>query len=245
LIIFANQFQTPTFGGMRFNPTMGSGAATMQLLLMAQLTQLMMGLMQMMMGPGNSPMSMGNPGFGAGSGGGFGPSPASFLGSGGGGGGGSMGGSAPVSEGGAASGPAEIGGESAGGGWVKPVDNYSVSSRFGPRRAPTAGASTNHQGIDLAAPLNTPVRAAKGGRVSISKDEASGYGKWIEITHDDGTKSRYAHLNSRGVQVGARVQAGQVIGKMGSTGTSTGSHLHFEVINANGKKVNPESVMKL
>ena len=219
------------------NP-MTSGFATMQLMMMAQLTQLMMGLMQMMLGPQNSPMSMGNPNFGGGQGGGFGPTPASFLGSGG-------GGAAPLGGGGAASGPAEVGGESAGGGWVKPVDNYRISSRFGPRRAPTAGASTNHKGIDLSAPLNTPVRAAKGGRVSISKDQATGYGKWIEIVHDDGTKSRYGHLNTRDVQVGARVQAGQVIGKMGSTGTSTGSHLHFEVFNTSGQQINPESVMRL
>lgn len=140
---------------------------------------------------------------------------------------------------------ASVGGKPAGGGWVSPVDNYRVSSRFGPRRAPTAGASTNHRGIDLAAPLNTPVRAAKAGTVSISKDDATGYGKWIEIRHDDGTRTRYAHLNTRNFQVGAKVQAGQEIGKMGSTGTSTGSHLHFEVLNAQGVQINPESVMRL
>jgi murein DD-endopeptidase MepM/ murein hydrolase activator NlpD len=240
--IFTNHFPSPLSTG---NP-MGFGNAassTMQLMLIAQMTQLMMSLMQMMFGGQTSPMSMGNPGFGTGQGGGFGPTPASFLG--GSGGGQPSFGAAPVAPGAPASGPAEVGGESAGGGWVKPVDNYRISSRFGPRRAPTAGASTNHKGIDLSAPLNTPVRAAKAGRVSISKEQATGYGKWIEIVHDDGTKSRYGHLNSRDVQVGARVQAGQVIGKMGSTGTSTGSHLHFEVFDKSGKQVNPESVMRL
>lgn len=131
-----------------------------------------------------------------------------------------------------------------GGGFVSPVDNYRVTSRFGPRKSPTAGASSNHKGIDLAAPLNTPIRAAKAGRVTISKNDGTGYGKWIEIQHADGTKTRYAHLNRSNVQVGAQVQAGQEIGKMGSTGTSTGSHLHFEVLDRSGRKINPESVMK-
>lgn len=150
------------------------------------------------------------------------------------------------STGGAASTAPAANAKDAGGGWTNPIGgNYKVTSGFGPRKSPTAGASTNHKGIDLAAPLNTPILAAKAGTVSISKDEATGYGKWIEIKHDDGTKSRYGHLNSRAVQVGAKVAAGQEIGKMGSTGTSTGSHLHFEVFNAQGQQVDPAKSMKL
>lgn len=150
------------------------------------------------------------------------------------------------STGGAASAAPAANAKDAGGGWTNPIGgNYKVTSGFGPRKAPTAGASTQHKGIDLAAPLNTPILAAKAGTVSISKDEATGYGKWIEIKHDDGTKSRYGHLNSRAVQVGAKVSAGQEIGKMGSTGTSTGSHLHFEVFNAQGQQVDPAKSMKL
>ena len=92
---------------------------------------------------------------------------------------------------------------------------------------------------------NTPILAAKAGTVSISKDESGGLGKWIEIKHDDGTKSRYGHMNERVVQEGARVTGGQQIGKMGSTGISTGNHLHFEVFNAQGAKVDASKLMKL
>lgn len=209
-----------------------------QMALLTQMMNLMMSIFSMVsgLGFGGSPMSMGNPGFGGGqSSFGGGASPAEFLGSSG----------ATSGTGGAASSAPVGDAKSVGGGFVSPVDNYKITSRFGPRKAPTAGASTNHKGIDLAAPLNTPIRAAKAGRVTVSKDEATGYGKWIEIQHADGTKTRYAHLNARDVQVGAQVQAGQVIGKMGSTGTSTGSHLHFEVLDKSGRQVNPEQVMKL
>jgi murein DD-endopeptidase MepM/ murein hydrolase activator NlpD len=228
------------------NPLGGNLPMLMQMQTLDQMMQaaqqIMMNFMQMLMGgQGASPQGFPQAGMNFG---GFDPSafadsmglssPAT--------GGGSAPGGAPAASGAAPA--ASVGGKSAGGGFVSPVDNYRVSSRFGPRRAPTAGASTNHKGIDLAAPLNTPIRAAKGGTVTISKDQPTGYGKWIEIRHDDGTKTRYGHLNARDVQVGAKVQAGQVIGKMGSTGTSTGSHLHFEVLNANGVQINPESVMK-
>ena len=126
--------------------------------------------------------------------------------------------------------------------------NFRISSGFGPRKAPTAGASTFHKGVDLAAPTGTPVRAVKPGKISISQHQTSGgrstgYGNWVEVKHDDGTSSRYGHLNSRDVQVGQRVEAGQVIGTVGNTGTSTGAHLHFEVRNAQGQAVDPQKVM--
>lgn len=246
--------QNPMAGGAYnsygANPMMG-----MQFAMMAQMMQMMMSLMTMMMG-GGYPMSSGMPGFGQspmmGGGGG---SPANFLGMPHGGSGNGSYGSAP-SHGGSpsssgASSSANVGSpQSAGGGYIKPLDgNHRISSGFGPRRAPTAGASTFHKGVDLAAPTGTPVRATKGGKVSISTHQTSngrstGYGNWIEIKHDDGTSSRYGHLSARDVQVGQRVEPGQVIGKVGNTGTSTGAHLHFEVRNRNGEAVDPQKVMK-
>jgi len=231
----------------------GFGASA-QMTMLTQMMQIMMGLMQMMFAM-QSPMSAGSPGFGAAGGSGFGPSSAGFLGmpyganggssnygSSGNFGSASAGGSSP--SGGAAA-SANVGSpQSAGGGYVKPLDgNFRISSGFGPRKSPTAGASTNHQGVDLAAPTGTPVRAVKPGKISISKSQATGYGNWIEVKHDDGTSSRYGHLSSRDVQVGQRVEAGQVIGKVGNTGTSTGAHLHFEVRNAQGQAVDPQKVM--
>ena len=97
----------------------------------------------------------------------------------------------------------------------------------------------------MAGAANTPILAAKGGVVKVSKDMTTSYSKWIEIQHDDGTRSRYAHMNQRMVQVGERVKAGQQIGKMGSTGNSTGNHLHFEVLDKNGKQVDTSKAMKL
>lgn len=218
----------PSTGGMdqmsAMSGMMMQGMQMMQMALMTQMMQMMQQLMSMVSGGSGLP---GAAQFGGASSG----SPSSFLG---------------TSEAGGAAGTASANASSAGGGWTNPIGGkYKVTSGFGPRKAPTAGASTNHQGIDLAAPLNTPILAAKAGTVTISKDERTGYGKWIEIKHDDGTKTRYGHLNSRAVQVGAKVAAGQEVGKMGSTGTSTGSHLHFEVINAQGQKVDPAKAMRL
>lgn len=134
----------------------------------------------------------------------------------------------------------------AGGGWVNPVGGkYTITSGFGSRKPPTAASGNFHGGTDMAGAANTPILAAKGGVVKVSKDMTTSYGKWIEIQHDDGTRSRYAHMNQRMVQVGERVKAGQQIGKMGSTGNSTGNHLHFEVLDKNGKQVDTSKAMKL
>jgi len=205
----------------------------MQMLLLNQMMKLMLTVFGLASGGAEQgAFSAGSPMFGSAGSSASGASPlGSFLGS---NGAGTAAASSPVGD-----------AKSVGGGFVSPVDNYKITDRFGPRSSPIAGASTNHKGIDLAAPLNTPVRAAKAGKVTVSKDQATGYGKWIEIQHADGSKTRYGHLNSRDVQVGSQVQAGQVIGKMGSTGTSTGSHLHFEVLDKSGSRVNPEHVMKL
>jgi len=132
------------------------------------------------------------------------------------------------------------------GGFVNPLDGkLSVSSEFGPRNSPTSGASEVHSGIDLPKPTGTPIRAVKGGTVNVSKADPSGYGEWVEIKHDDGTSTRYAHMSKRDVSQGAKVQQGQVIGQVGSTGNSTGPHLHFEYRNAQGQAVNPRGILKL
>lgn len=155
--------------------------------------------------------------------------------------GGSAGGS---SGGGSSSATPAVGGKDMGNGWISPLDNYKVTSGFGPRKPPTAASSSNHKGLDMAAPMNTPVRAAKAGTVTISRDDSGGYGKWIEVKHADGSRTRYPHLNARDAQVGAQVAAGQVIGKVGSTGNSTGPHLHFEVIDPSGKNIDPATILK-
>lgn len=121
---------------------------------------------------------------------------------------------------------------------VWPAPSYSyVSSGFGYRNAPTGGASSNHKGVDLAAPANTAVVAAGSGTV-VKSYYSSSYGNYIAIDHGGGVVTGYAHMNSRMVSVGQTVSAGQQIGKIGSTGISTGNHLHFEV-NINGTPVNP------
>lgn len=103
-----------------------------------------------------------------------------------------------------------------------------VSSGYGPRIDPLHGGRGFHDGIDLPGPLGAPVVAAADGVVRVAGD-APGYGRWIELGHPDGSITRYAHLSRIVVARGARVARGQVIGAIGSTGRSTGSHLHFEV----------------
>ena len=117
---------------------------------------------------------------------------------------------------------------------------HSVSSPYGWR------SSGWHNGIDLVkyggGALGTPVIAAKSGRVEVVQRSNSGYGNMVLINHGDGYKTRYAHMvkGSMTVSVGDYVEAGQTIGKVGSTGNSTGPHLHFEVI-VNGETQNPKN----
>lgn len=109
-----------------------------------------------------------------------------------------------------------------------PVNYPYLSSSFGWRRNPVTGRHTMHEGLDFAAPKGTPIHAASGGVVTQAR-YASGYGKLIEISHGNGLVTRYAHASSFNVKVGDLVEKGQLIGRVGSTGRSTGSHLHFEV----------------
>ena len=142
----------------------------------------------------------------------------------------------PGSSGGS-SGGSSSGGTVSSSGWLKPCAYRCVSSPFGNRDAPTAGASTNHQGIDLSAPEGTPIYASRTGVVTAATfSKSAGY--YVSINHGDGFSSIYMHMTRYVVSKGQAVSAGQVIGYVGSTGVSTGPHLHFG-ISYNGKYVNP------
>lgn len=126
-----------------------------------------------------------------------------------------------------------------------PINGARLSSNFGPRRHPILGYRKMHAGIDFAAPRGTPVLAAGSGVVERANRFGS-FGNYIRIRHTDGYKTAYAHLQgfARGVKAGARVRQDQVIGYVGTTGRSTGPHLHYEVIH-NGKKINPRRLSQL
>ena len=122
-------------------------------------------------------------------------------------------------------------------GMVLPV-NAPVSSGFGMRADPFTGNQRFHRGIDIAAPAGTPVVAALPGRVISVGNEQGGYGKTVLVEHDGGLRTRYGHLDSINVKVGDTVTSEKILGRVGSTGRSTGPHLHFEVIR-NGVHVDP------
>ncbi len=124
-----------------------------------------------------------------------------------------------------------------GGGWIWPTSARVISSPFGYRKSPTSGASTYHQGIDIDGNTGDAVWAAKAGTVIVA-GWGSAAGNYVKIDHRDGTTSIYMHLNSISVSVGQNVSAGKTIGTMGSTGVSTGDHLHFG-ITVGGVYVNP------
>lgn len=120
-----------------------------------------------------------------------------------------------------------------------PLDGARVTSGFGRRSHPVLGFNRMHQGIDFGAPTGTPIYAAADGVVVSAKREG-GYGLMVRLRHSGGIETRYAHMSrfGRGITSGRRVRQGDVIGAVGSTGLSTGPHLHYEVI-ANGRPVNP------
>ncbi len=120
-----------------------------------------------------------------------------------------------------------------------PLDGARLSSRFGNRKHPILGYTRLHAGVDFAAPTGTPIYAAGDGTVDVAQTNG-GYGKYIRIRHNGTYATAYAHLNgyARGVRQGKRVRQGQVIGYVGSTGRSTGPHLHYE-IHRDGKPINP------
>jgi len=119
----------------------------------------------------------------------------------------------------------------------RPVDNFKLTSQYGYREDPFAGRRARHKGLDMAGPIGTPIYATADGIVGRAQ-WVNGYGEYIEINHGGDIQTRYGHLSQILVQPNQRVTKGQVIGLMGSTGRSTGSHLHYEVRIA-GNSVNP------
>ncbi len=120
-----------------------------------------------------------------------------------------------------------------------PIDGARLSSRFGRRKHPVLGYTKLHKGIDFAAPRGTPIYAAGDGMVERANRFGS-YGNYIRIRHAGGLKTAYAHLKgfAAGISANKRVKQGQVIGYVGTTGRSTGPHLHYEVLR-NGRQINP------
>ncbi len=116
-----------------------------------------------------------------------------------------------------------------------------ITSPFGPRRSPFGGAPEFHQGLDIGADMGTPVKAAASGTI-ISAGWYGGYGNYILIDHGGGMSTGYGHLSRIDVGNGQQVQRGQIIGAVGSTGASTGPHLHFEV-RISGKPVDPTAYL--
>lgn len=123
-----------------------------------------------------------------------------------------------------------------------PVDGARITSGFGNRRHPILGYNKMHKGIDFGAPTGTPIYAAGNGYINYLGRKGS-YGKYIKIRHANSYSTAYAHLNGykKGLQKGSKVKQGQVIGYVGSTGRSTGPHLHYEILR-NNRQINPLSL---
>ncbi|NLA74728.1 MAG: M23 family metallopeptidase [Deltaproteobacteria bacterium] len=123
-----------------------------------------------------------------------------------------------------------------------PIDGARLSSSYGMRRHPILGYTRMHKGLDFAAPSGTPIMAAGDGVIEFA-GKKGGYGNYISIRHANGYQTAYGHMKgfASGIKKGARVKQGNVIGYVGSTGVSTGPHLHYEVL-YNKKHVNPASV---
>jgi len=121
-----------------------------------------------------------------------------------------------------------------------PIDGARLSSGFGMRHHPILGYSTMHRGIDFAAAVGTPIYAAGSGTVEYAGWRGA-YGRYIKIRHTEDFSTAYAHMSRLAVSVNARVRQGQVIGYVGTTGRSTGPHLHYEIL-LKSKQVNPASV---
>ena len=121
--------------------------------------------------------------------------------------------------------------------FIWPVDSTYITSRYGERSAPTAGASTNHKAVDIGAKSGDPIYAAADGQVA-SATYNNGLGYYVSIEHDGETATRYSHMTNFIVQPGEYVKQGQIIGYAGESGIATGSHLDYAVIK-NGQQVDP------
>ncbi len=120
-----------------------------------------------------------------------------------------------------------------------PINGARISSRFGYRKHPIRGYRKKHKGVDFAAPRGTPIMAGGTGTISHA-GRYGGYGNYIRIRHSDGYSTAYGHMKkfARGIHRGVHVRQGQIIGYVGTTGLSTGPHLHYEVLK-NGHQINP------
>ncbi len=125
---------------------------------------------------------------------------------------------------------------------VKPASFATISSGFGFRRDPFTRRGAMHNGLDFKGPKGAPIHAAAVGRVSFVGWKG-GYGKTVEITHGNGVMTRYAHMTKFTTKLGAQVAPGDTIGGIGSTGRSTGPHLHFEV-RIHNRPVNPRTFLE-
>lgn len=122
--------------------------------------------------------------------------------------------------------------------WVTPVSGYTLTSPFGMRTHPILGYQRMHNGIDMACAQGTPIYATRAGTVTTASYQAGGAGYYVSINHLDGFSSVYMHMTNYVVSAGQSVSQGQLIGYVGSTGLSTGPHLHFGISYA-GTYVNP------
>jgi murein DD-endopeptidase MepM/ murein hydrolase activator NlpD len=126
--------------------------------------------------------------------------------------------------------------------FVAPLHGYAVNSAFGLRRLANEARARQHKGVDMAAPTGTTVFSACEGEVLRTGYDAGGYGRFIELRHPNGMTTLYAHLSRIDVARGDRVSAQEPIGLVGTTGHSTGPHLHFEV-RRDHAQVNPTAVL--
>lgn len=124
-----------------------------------------------------------------------------------------------------------------------PVPKGRITSHYGLRKDPFHGQDSFHGGIDIAAPMGTDVICPLGGTVTLCEKDHPIYGNYLEIQHNQQIKTRYGHLSRFYVKKGDQVSGGTVIGAVGSTGRSTGPHLHFEYLK-NDKRTNPQNFLK-
>ena len=125
----------------------------------------------------------------------------------------------------------------------KPVKTAAFTSGYGVRSDPFRGGAAMHAGIDLSGPLGTPIYATADGMVTTAGWNSGGYGNLVKLDHGRGIETRFGHMSAVLVRAGDRVTRGQLVGRMGSTGRSTGNHLHYEV-RIDGRAVNPIPFMK-
>jgi murein DD-endopeptidase MepM/ murein hydrolase activator NlpD len=117
-----------------------------------------------------------------------------------------------------------------------------LASGFGVRQDPFTGSPAMHTGVDIHAETGNPVRASADGTVTAA-GWSGGYGRVVDVDHGNGFSTRYAHLSAIDVHVGQSVKTGQIVGKVGSTGRSTGPHLHYET-RLRGEPVDPQKLLR-